>query len=86
MLPTIDPTLRTILADVLALDARRQSALKPETPLFGAIPELDSMALANLFGAIEERFGILFADDEIDAAMVETYGSLRDAVARKLAT
>lgn len=80
-----DNALRAVLGAVLALDDHRLAALRADSGLFGAIPELDSMALAHLFGAIEDRFGIVFADDEIDAAMVETFGSLRDAVVRKIA-
>lgn len=67
--------LKTILDDVLSLGGRAQ-AFGPDTPLLGAIPELDSMAVVGLITAIEERFGISIADDEIDGSVFATFGSL----------
>jgi len=55
-----------------------------DTKLLGAIPELDSMAVVNVIAALEERFGILFEDDEVTAEMFETVGTLCEAVKRKL--
>ena len=76
--------VRQILADVLSLgDAGR--ALDAGSPLLGAIPELDSMAVVNLITALEEHFGITVEDDEISADTFETLGSLAAFVAHKLA-
>jgi len=72
----IDHTLRTVLGDVLGLTPTRRDALTPGSPLFGALPELDSMAVATLFGAIEERFDLFINDDEISGEVLETYGTL----------
>lgn len=72
----IDATLRAVLADVLGLDAARVAAFREETPLFGALPEFDSMAVAGLLTELEERLGILIEDHEVDADMMETYGAL----------
>jgi len=55
------------------------------TPLFGSIPEFDSMAVVNVLTAIENRFGIAIEDDEISAEIFETVGSLATFVERKLA-
>jgi acyl carrier protein len=55
------------------------------TPLLGAIPELDSMAVVSLITALEEQFGIAVDDDEIGAATFETLGSLAAFVEQKLA-
>ena len=44
--------------------------------LFGALPELDSMAVAGVLTEIEDRLGILIEDDEVDGEMLETYGAL----------
>lgn len=55
-----------------------------ETPLIGAIPEFDSMAVVNLITALEDRFGFAIEDDEIDASVFETVGSLVAFVESKL--
>jgi acyl carrier protein len=44
--------------------------------LFGAIPELDSMAVAGLLTEIEDRLGIWIEDDEFEAEMLESFGNL----------
>jgi acyl carrier protein len=72
----IDSTVRATLRDVLGLSDARVAAFRADTPLFGALPELDSMAVAGLLTEIEERLGILIEDDEVDGEMLETYGAL----------
>jgi acyl carrier protein len=72
----VDATLRAVLADVLGLDPARVAAFHEETPLFGALPEFDSMAVAGLLTELEERLGILIEDHEVDADMIETFGAL----------
>ena len=72
----VDATLRAILVDVLGLDAGRVSGFDESTALFGALPEFDSMAVAGLLTELEERLGILIEDHEVDADMLETYGSM----------
>ncbi len=71
--------LKTILDDVLSLGGRARGFVA-DTPLLGAIPELDSMAVVALITAIEERFGIEIADDEIDGSVFATLGSLQGFV------
>ena len=72
----VDATLRAVLVDVLGLDAQRVRGFTEATPLFGALPEFDSMAVAGLLTELEERLGILIEDHEVDADMLETYGNL----------
>lgn len=72
----IDATLRATLRDVLGLSEARTATLNADTPLFGAMPELDSMAVAGLLTEIEERLGILIEDDEVDGDMLATFGAL----------
>ena len=55
------------------------------TGLFGALPELDSMAVAGLLTEIEDRLGIVIEDDEVDGEMLSTFGSLVTYLDRKLA-
>ena len=80
---TIEDQLRAILRDVLGIDAARAAALDETTPLFGAMPELDSMAVAGLLTEIEDRLHILIDDDEVDGEMLESFGSLSAFVRAK---
>ncbi|USI72115.1 phosphopantetheine-binding protein [Sphingomonas morindae] len=82
--PTVDDQLRAILADTLGLAPARAAALTADTPLFGVLPELDSMAVAGLLTEIEDRLGILIEDDEVDGALLESFGSLARFVRAKL--
>ena len=72
----IDTAVRAVLRDVLGLSEERVAAFRSETPLFGALPELDSMAVAAMLTELEERLGILIEDDEVDGEMLETFGAL----------
>lgn len=72
----IEETVRAVLRDVLGLSDDRAHGFHAETPLFGAVPELDSMAVAGLLTEIEDRLGIVIEDDEVDGEMLETFGSL----------
>ena len=73
--------------DVLAesLDgAVELDQMSEEAPLLGAIPELDSMAIVGIITSIEDHFGITFDDDELDAEVFETVGTLRNQIIAKL--
>jgi acyl carrier protein len=72
----VEATLRAVLAEVLGLDPARVATFREESPLFGALPEFDSMAVAGLLTELEERLGILIEDHEVDADMMETFGAL----------
>jgi len=63
----------------------RSGGFTDRTPLLGAIPELDSMAVVAVITNLEERFGFSIDDDEIDGATFATVGSLVDFVERKVA-
>lgn len=68
--------IRALLRDTLALSQERVDAFDAGTPLFGALPELDSMAVAGVLTEMEDRFNILIEDDDIDGDTFETFGSL----------
>ncbi len=68
--------MRDVLRDTLGISAERAAGFEAETALFGALPELDSMAVAALLTEIEDRLGILIEDDDIDGETLETFGSL----------
>jgi acyl carrier protein len=50
--------------------------LTMESALLGAVPEMDSMAVVSILTALEEQYGFFVDDDEIDATVFETVGSL----------
>ena len=72
-----------ILDEVLCLGGRAMR-FDACSPLLGAIPELDSMAVVTLITTLEERFGILVDDDEISGDTFATVGSVTAFVAAKL--
>jgi acyl carrier protein len=82
---TTEQRLHAILADVLGLSSARLAALTPATGLFGAMPELDSMAVAGLLTEIEDHFQIIIDDDEVNGDMLESLGSLTHFISTKLA-
>jgi acyl carrier protein len=74
----------TTLDEVLSLGGRT-AGFDRNTRLLGAIPELDSMAVVALITTLEERFGIVVDDDDIDSSTFASVGSLVDFVAGKVA-
>jgi len=76
--------IKDVLSHTLRLGDKIDT-IDATTPLFGSIPEFDSMAVVNVLTAIEDRFGIAIEDDEISAEIFETVGSLATFVERKLA-
>lgn len=80
---TVEDIVRGTLRDVLALSEERVAAFDAETPLFGALPELDSMAVAGLLTELEDRLHIVIEDDDIDGETFETLGTLVAFAERK---
>ena len=72
----VDTAVRGVLADVLGIAPDRAAAFTADTPLFGALPELDSMAVAGVLTELEDRLGIAIDDDEVDGDMLDTFGAL----------
>ena len=77
--------VKAVLGQILRLGDKAQH-FDAATPLFGSIPELDSLAVVNVILAIEERFGIVVEDDEVTADVFETIGSLSAFIEGKLGT
>lgn len=73
----------SLLDEILSLNGRA-AGFSSDTPLLGAIPELDSMAVVALITNLEERFGFSVDDDEIEGSTFATVGSLVDFVSGKL--
>jgi acyl carrier protein len=82
--PVYIEEVKKILAEALHLGSAG-AALSAESPLLGALPELDSMGVVTVIAALEERFDIVVDDDEISATTFETVGSLAAFVADKAA-
>ena len=62
-----------------------RTKIGPDSPLLGAIPEFDSMAVVALLTHLEEKYGFSIDDDEIDGTVFATIGSLTQFVREKLA-
>lgn len=76
MRPDTDRELRQILEDVLGLAPGLADSFTEDSGLFGELPELDSMAVAGLLTEMEDRFGIVIDEDEVDGEIFVTYGDL----------
>jgi len=75
--------VKTLLAQTLQLGPRADS-LTTDSPLLGALPELDSMAVVTILTAMEEHFGFSVDDDEISADTFQTLGTLATFVDQKI--
>lgn len=73
-----------VLDNALSLQGRA-AAFNRSTPLLGALPELDSMAVLAVITGLENHFAITFSDDELNGSAFATVGSLCDLVEQALA-
>jgi acyl carrier protein len=64
-----------ILASVLGIEERANS-LTADTPLLGAMPELDSLAVVELITALSERYGFDPDDVDLSGDAFDTIGTL----------
>ncbi len=65
--------LKRILAEILYLDT---GCFSEQTPLLGAIPEFDSVAVMNLIIELESKLGFDIQDVDLSAETFSTFGSL----------
>jgi len=72
-----------LLDETLSLSGRAVS-FKADTALLGSVPELDSMAVVSVITGLEDRFGIMIDDDDIDGDTFATVGSLVEFVRGKV--
>jgi acyl carrier protein len=75
--------VRDIVGTVLQL-GERTAGMRADTALLGAIPEFDSMTVVAVLTALEEHYGFTVADDEVDAAVFESLGTLARFVQAKV--
>ncbi|MEZ5525862.1 MAG: phosphopantetheine-binding protein [Pseudomonadales bacterium] len=77
---TLASQVKEIITDVLQLDY----TIDGDTALMGAIPEFDSMAVITILTTLEEQFGMVIDDDEVDASIFETVDALVNFVEEKV--
>ena len=75
--------VKAVVVSTLGIEDRADS-LTAASPLLGAVPELDSMAVVELVVALETRFGFEVSDDDITGEVFETLGSLAAFVEARL--
>ena len=76
--------VKSLIGEILGI-ADRLDSMDASTRLLGSIPELDSLAVAELLTAIEARFSFEMDNADITADLFETVGTLVEYVKRKSA-
>ncbi|QNJ92816.1 acyl carrier protein [Mycolicibacterium fluoranthenivorans] len=71
---TLDSVTAVIVSTLGIQD--RADTLTASTPLFGGMPELDSMAVVALAVALEREFGFEIDDEDFRGEVFETIGTL----------
>lgn len=77
-MPTTQDDVHTVievLVSTLGIEGQAVG-LDASTPLFGELPELDSLGVVELIAALEDRFDIEVDDEDITGDVFETVGSL----------
>jgi len=74
--------VKRIIVSTLGIEGRADG-IDASTPLFGAMPELDSLAVLELMANLEEHFGFTVDDEEFSGDIFETVGSLTAFVDQK---
>jgi acyl carrier protein len=72
--------VKAALVETLGIEDRAES-IDAATPLLGALPELDSLAVLELIVELERRFGITVDGDDVTADAFATLASLTEFVA-----
>ena len=75
---TLDGVIAAIV-ETLGIEERAHT-LDASTPLFGSMPELDSLAVLTLAATLEERFDVEIDDDDFTGEVFETVGTLAQFV------
>jgi acyl carrier protein len=72
--PTLDD-VKILVAEILGIPDRLGS-MDASTRLLGELPELDSLAVAELIAAMETRFGLSIDAADLTADVFDTLGTL----------
>ncbi len=73
------PALLNIIDRDLNLQGRALTFTE-KTPLRGALPQLDSMAIVTLVASLEGAFPFEFPEERLDGAVFDSVGSLLNVV------
>lgn len=73
-MPVLQDVLH-VLDHALQLQGRAQT-FTADTPLLGALPEMDSMAVLSVLTGLEAHFGVAFDDNDIQGEVFATVGNL----------
>ena len=71
--------VKAVLVKTLGIQDRADS-IDESTPLFGSMPELDSLAVVELAASLEEEFGFEIDDEDFTGEVFETIGTLAEFV------
>jgi acyl carrier protein len=76
--------VKSLIGKILGI-ADRLDSMDASTRLLGSLPELDSLAVAELLTAIEDRFSFEMDYADLTTDMLETVGTLVAYVKKKSA-
>jgi acyl carrier protein len=79
----VEKEVLRVVDEALSLSGRSSKFVR-STPLLGALPELDSMAVVTILTSLEEQLGVTGVDDEIAGDTFATVGSLVDFVVERM--
>jgi acyl carrier protein len=71
--------VKAVLVKTLGIQDRAD-LIDELTPLFGSMPELDSLAVVELAASLEEEFGFEIDDEDFTGEVFETVGTLAEFV------
>jgi acyl carrier protein len=74
--------VKAVIVKTLGIEDRA-ATLNASTPLFGGMPELDSLAVVELATSLEEQFGFEIDGSEFTGEIFETVGTLAEFVEKK---
>jgi acyl carrier protein len=80
----LEVDLRAILHEALQLGDEAEH-FNAQTPLLGFVPQLDSMGVLAVLTALEQQLGVHIHDDDVDASLFETFGTLTAFVRARVA-
>jgi len=72
--------VKAVVVETLEIEDRADT-IDETTPLLGAVPELDSLAVLELIVELERRFDITVDGDDVTADAFATLASLTEFVA-----
>jgi acyl carrier protein len=74
--------VKAAVVETLGIEDRAET-IDATTPLLGALPELDSLAVLELLVELERRFGITVESDELSADAFATLATLTEFVSER---